>query len=461
MLFNSFNFLIFFPLVLIIYYIIPKKARWVFLLLVSYFFYMNWEPIYALLILTSTIITFVGSKVIYNSSSQSLRKLCLVICLIINFGILFLFKYYNFVTKFLYDLLEFLNLRIHFPEFKFLLPVGISFYTFQAVSYLIDVYKKDLHPEKQFGRYALFVAFFPQLVAGPIERAKSLLPQLRNDISFNYSKAVEGIKLIIWGYFMKVVVADRLALYVNIVYDEPELHSSITYIVASVFFAFQIYCDFGGYSNIAIGTAKIMGFDLMTNFRRPYFAQNVSEFWRRWHISLSTWFRDYLYIPLGGNRKNRKRKNFNLFVTFLISGIWHGANWTFVFWGAINGIYQILNSYIKLNLRLLNFSILRMLITFILIDFTWIFFRANSLSDAFLIIKSIYQNNGPIFIENKASFMYGLIGLIILIFKDFYNEFSHSIKPNILIKYMWYSLIVILILLIGVFDESQFIYFQF
>ena len=422
---------------------------------------MNWEPIYALLILTSTIITFFGSKLIHNSSSQYFRKLCLVICLIINFGILFLFKYYNFVTTILYDLLEFLNLRIHFPEFKFLLPVGISFYTFQAVSYLIDVYKQKIRPEKQFGRYALFVSFFPQLVAGPIERAQSLLPQLRNDISFNYSKGIEGVKLIIWGYFMKVVVADRLALYVNIVYDEPELHSSLTYIIASIFFAFQIYCDFGGYSNIAIGTAKIMGFDLMTNFRRPYFAQNVSEFWRRWHISLSTWFRDYLYIPLGGNRINRTRTNFNLFVTFLISGIWHGANWTFIFWGAINGIYHLLNSNIKLNLRFLNFSIFKILITFILIDFTWIFFRANSLSDAFLIIKSILQNGGPIFLENKASFLYGLIGLIVLICKDFYDEFNHSIKPNKLIKYMWYSFIVILILLIGVFDESQFIYFQF
>jgi len=359
-----------------------------------------------------------------------------------------------------------MNVRIIFPEFKLLLPVGISFYTFQAVGYSIDVYQGKLKPEASFGKYALFVSFFPQLVAGPIERAKNLIPQFSEKYSFDYQKGVEGTKLIIWGYFMKVVVADRLSLYVDSVYNNSEMHSPISIGLATVFFAFQIYCDFGGYSNIAIGCAKILGFDLMTNFRRPYFARNCSEFWHRWHISLSTWFKDYVYIPLGGNRVSRRMKYLNLMITFIVSGLWHGANWTFVIWGALNGLFQIIVNFFKLNKRRDTSLVLRMiniLITFVLIDFTWVFFRANNLSHAMSIIVSVFTKSGDLFIGSNASFIYSIVGLVVLLVKDFKDEYniSYTILEMQVTKYAWYAILIILILLIGVFDGSQFIYFQF
>lgn len=414
----------------------------------------------------STLITYFCASAIEKSEKRKKRKFLLTISIVLNFGILFLFKYYNFLTESIFDALSLLNVRLEFPEFKLLLPVGISFYTFQAVGYSIDVFQKKLKPEPNFGKYALFVSFFPQLVAGPIERANNLLPQFSKKYSFDHKKAIEGTKLIIWGYFMKVVVADRLSLYVDSVYSNSDMHSSISILVATVFFAFQIYCDFGGYSNIAIGCAKILGFDLMTNFRRPYFAHNCSDFWHRWHISLSTWFKDYVYIPLGGNRVSKGRRNFNLLVTFIVSGLWHGANWTFVVWGALNGIFQVLINVFKIKTANTN-SILRRFInisiTFVLINFTWIFFRANDISHAFSIIKNIFSNTGPLFIGNNAGFVYSLLGLSILIAKDFIDEYEVKIpyaetKP---MKYVWYSAITILIVLIGVFDGSQFIYFQF
>ena len=359
-----------------------------------------------------------------------------------------------------------MNVRIVFPEFKLLLPVGISFYTFQAVGYSIDVYYRKLKPEANFGKYALFVSFFPQLVAGPIERATNLLPQFSKKYAFDYKKALEGTKLIIWGYFMKVVVADRLSIYVDSVYNNSEMHSSISIVLATVFFAFQIYCDFGGYSNIAIGCAKIMGFDLMTNFKRPYFASNCSEFWHRWHISLSTWFKDYVYIPLGGNRVSKSRKYLNLMITFIVSGLWHGANWTFVIWGALNGLFQIIVNFFKLNKRRDTSKVIHLiniLITFILIDFTWVFFRANNITHAMSIIESVFTKSGGLFIGHNASFIYSIIGLGILLVKDFKDEYNitYSILETRGAKYTWYAILTILILLIGVFDGSQFIYFQF
>ena len=427
---------------------------------------MNWEPIYALLILLSTVITYLSANYIERVMRPDKRKLALLVSIILNFGILFVFKYYNFITESIYDLLSYGGLRVEFPEFKLLLPVGISFYTFQAVGYSIDVYQGKLKPEKNFGKYALFVSFFPQLVAGPIERAKNLLPQFSFKNPFDYSKAIEGTKLIIWGYFMKVVVADRLAIYVNSVYNNSELHSSSSLIVATVFFAIQIYCDFGGYSNIAIGCAKILGFDLMTNFKRPYFAPNCIDFWRRWHISLSTWFKDYVYIPLGGNRVSANRKYINLLITFVVSGLWHGANWTFVVWGALNGIFQIAINIFKFKLYNINNRFIlftRIFSTFVMINFTWIFFRANDISHAFSIISRIFTEYGTVFIGSNKSFIYGLLGILILFTKDFVDEYNISIpfvntRPA---QYFWYASITILILLIGVFDGSQFIYFQF
>ncbi|CAM4143607.1 MBOAT family O-acyltransferase [Zobellia nedashkovskayae] len=473
MLFNSFEFLLFFPIVAILYYIITPKYRWLFLLVASYYFYMNWQPIYAILIFTSTLVTYLCALKIDSTPIQNRKKTYLTASLIINLGILFLFKYYNFFNESIFGLLNDWGIRMTLPNFDLLLPVGISFYTFQAVGYTIDVYRGEIKSEKHFGIYALFVSFFPQLVAGPIERAVNLLPQFKETKTFNYHQAAQGIKLMIWGYFMKIVVADRLAIYVNSVYGAPEYHSSITLLVATTFFAFQIYCDFAGYSNIAIGCAKIMGFDLMTNFRRPYFAQSCAEFWSRWHISLSTWFKDYVYIPLGGNRVGTAKNYRNILITFLVSGLWHGANWTYVIWGGLNGLYQVIFKILGVSpnrkKERSGFNLFyagNLLLTFVLISFSWIFFRANSLSDAITVIKRIATVQGDFFIGDKSSFVYSLFAIILLMLKDAYDEFYPNgtlffTSKVRLIRYLSYSFVIALILLLGVFDGGQFIYFQF
>lgn len=473
MLFNSFNFLLFFPTVCIVYYITNTKYRWLLLLIASYFFYMNWQPTYAILIFFSTIVTYLCAYKVEKTEKRSQKKKYLIASILINLSILFLFKYYNFFNTSIFGLLQDFGLRIQLPNFKYLLPVGISFYTFQAVGYTIDVYRGDIKHEKHFGVYALFVSFFPQLVAGPIERAKNLLPQFKTFKKFDYKKAVEGIKLMVWGFFMKLVVADRLAIYVNSVYGNADQHSSVTLLTATIFFAVQIYCDFAGYSNIAIGCAKIMGFDLMTNFRRPYFAQSCAEFWQRWHISLSTWFRDYVYIPLGGNQVSKKRNYSNILLTFVVSGLWHGANWTFVIWGGLNGLYQIVFKILRINpsnksskqkSTLTYFS--NVFLTFVLICFSWIFFRADSFYHALEIIKRIGTESGPIFMGDNSSFAYGIFGIVVLFIKDGFDEFFPTKKAffnssNRLVRTVSYAVIVILIMLIGVFDGGQFIYFQF
>lgn len=473
MLFNSINFLLFFPTVCTLYYITNKKYRWLLLLLASYFFYMNWQPTYAILIFFSTIVTYLCAYKVEKTEKRAQKKKYLVASIIINLSILFLFKYYNFFNTSVFGLLQDFGLRIQLPSFKYLLPVGISFYTFQAVGYTIDVYRGDIKHEKHFGVYALFVSFFPQLVAGPIERAKNLLPQFKTFKKFDYEKAVVGIKLMVWGFFMKLVVADRLAIYVNSVYGNADNHSSITLLTATIFFAVQIYCDFAGYSNIAIGCAKVMGFDLMTNFRRPYFAQSCAEFWQRWHISLSTWFRDYVYIPLGGNRVSEKRNYANLMITFVVSGLWHGANWTYIIWGGLNGFYQIVFKILRINpskkgskqkSSLTYFS--NVFLTFVLICFSWIFFRADSFSHALEIIIRIGTEYGPLFKGDNSSFAFGIFGILLLFLKDGFDEFFPAKKvffssSNRLVRTLSYAAIVILIMLIGVFDGGQFIYFQF
>ena len=313
--------------------------------------------------------------------------------MIINFGILFLYKYFNFFNESVYAVLDLLNIRWKVPNLDLLLPVGISFYTFQAVGYTVDVFRGDLKTERNFSIYALFVSFFPQLVAGPIERAKNLLPQFRKKHYFDSSRLVIGLKQMIWGYFMKVVIADRLALYVNATFNNVDAHNGTSLLIGTIFFAFQIYCDFAGYSNIAIGASRIMGFDLMKNFNRPYFALNISEFWHRWHISLSTWFRDYVYIPLGGNRVSKSRNYLNLFITFALSGIWHGASWTFFIWGSIHGFFLIIQKFLKFNKIECDSIFIKkiglIMFNFIIVLVAWIFFRANSLSDAFKVLEKI------------------------------------------------------------------------
>ncbi len=469
MLFNSIEFLLFFPSVVLIYFLLPHKFRWIFLLISSYYFYMNWKPIYAVLISFSTLITWASGILVEKSSSTNKKKLFLTISLIINFSILFTFKYFDFINESVFEALEFFNIRWEVPNLDLLLPVGISFYTFQAVGYTIDVYRGDLKAEKSLGIYALFVSFFPQLVAGPIERAKNLLPQFRVKHKFNADRLVLGIKQMIWGFFMKLVVADRLSLIVNAAYNNAETHNGTTMLIATVFFAFQIYCDFAGYSNIAIGASRIMGFDLMTNFKRPYFAKNIGEFWRRWHISLSTWFRDYLYIPLGGNQVSKSRNYLNVFITFVVSGIWHGANWTFVIWGFLHGTYNAIQKLLGFDkLKVNNFigdKAIMIIFNFILVSIAWVFFRANSTSDAFSIIHKIFTNYGVPFVD-PTTLIFGLFGLSILLLKEFSEEFIPNSNfffesKNPIVSAFASALLIVIILSMGVFDGGQFIYFQF
>ena len=333
MLFNSIAFLLFFPIVCVCYFALPSlKVRNLFLLAASYYFYMNWQPIYALLLLTSTVITYLAARGIGHFEDDRKKRACLLTSLILNLGILFLFKYYDFAAENVTSLLRVLGIAVDFPSFSMLLPVGISFYTFQALGYSIDVYREKTPVEKDFFTYALFVSFFPQLVAGPIERSTNLLPQFKEKHSFCYEEVMAGFRLMLWGYFLKLALADRCAIYVDAIFNNVEQHNGGSFLLASLFFPFQIYGDFAGYSLVAIGVARVLGFRLMENFRRPYFAASVTEFWRRWHISLSTWFKDYVYIPLGGNRCGRYRQYFNVLTTFVVSGLWHGANWTFLVW---------------------------------------------------------------------------------------------------------------------------------
>ncbi|MEY8375132.1 MBOAT family O-acyltransferase [Lachnospiraceae bacterium 56-18] len=333
MLFNSIQFVIFLPFVILIFYILPAKYRYLGLLIASYYFYMCWNVKYTFLLFMSTFITYMSGILIEKTNKIKMKKVWVTVSFLLNLSILIFFKYFNFILESINVVLDLLEIQFKFLEYNIILPVGISFYIFQALSYTMDVYRGEIKAEKNMGKYALFVSFFPQLVAGPIERSKNLLNQINNINKFNYKKIKNGFLLSLWGFFQKIVIADRLAILVNEVYGNYEKYEGFQIFIATVFFAIQIYCDFAGYSNIAIGVAQMMGFQLMQNFKQPYFSKSVAEFWRRWHISLSSWFKDYLYIPLGGNKKGKIRKYMNIMIVFLISGFWHGANWTYILWG--------------------------------------------------------------------------------------------------------------------------------
>lgn len=389
----------------------------------------------------------------------------------INLGILFFYKYYEFAGSLITDFFSLLNIGIDIPRWNVLLPVGISFYIFQAVGYAVDVYRGTIKAEKNFVVYALFISFFPQLVAGPIERAKNMLPQFREKHKFSYENFDAGLRLMIWGFFMKLCVADRVSTYVDAVYNNYMEHSGVSLLLATFFFTFQIYCDFAGYSLIAIGSSKMMGFTLMENFHRPYFAKSIKEFWRRWHISLSTWFKDYLYIPLGGNRVGHYRHLWNLFVTFLVSGIWHGANLTFVLWGSLHGLYQIVgiekNRLLpKVNVSKRLHAVFNCLVTFVLVMFAWIFFRANDLHSAFSIIAKIFTDRGPLFTgEGIPSLLLGFMCIGILMLKEIKDEMSikvHALNSkNYWVRIISISLFIAFIILTASFNGGAFIYFQF
>lgn len=474
MLFNSLEFLLFFPIVCIVYYAIPSlKWRNMFLLVASYYFYMNWEPVYALLLLTSTLVTYFAALGI--DKIKTYKKTFLISSLIINLAILFFFKYFNWAAENVTQIMSWMGIAIRIPEFKVLLPVGISFYIFQALGYSIDVYRGDVKVEKNFFRYALFVSFFPQLVAGPVERSTNLLQQFYEKKKFIAENAISGIQLMLWGYFLKLVVADRLALYVNAVYNNIDHHTGSTITLASVLFCFQLYGDFAGYSYIAIGCSKVMGFKLMDNFRRPYFfSTSIQEYWKRNHISLTSWFMDYIYYPLVGSSTKLWWWCCAIFLTFFISGFWHGAAWTYVICFSIHGIYLVVCSLKekrqrkfekKYNLKKKEWWIwLNRFATFVLVAFSLIFFRANSTSDAFYGVSQMFSNQGDVNLLDKFHLFYGIIAILILFVGEYIVEYQKVkvTEKNMIKVYALSSCVILaLILALGVFDGGQFIYFQF
>lgn len=454
---------------------------------------MSWNPGYGLLLLISTIITYASGLLIGRSDripnaekAVKMKKLWVAVSFVLNLGILVTFKYLNFFDEIYTGVISFLGMPANRMKFSLLLPIGISFYTFQALSYTVDVYRGDLKPERHFGKYALFVSFFPQLVAGPIEKSKDLLHQFSEVHRFDYDRVRRGFLLMLWGFFQKVVVADRLGELVKTVYDSPGKYGGAEIAVASIFFAFQIYCDFAGYSNIAIGAAQVLGFSLTTNFDRPYFSLSIKEFWRRWHITLGAWFRDYLYIPLGGNRCSLARHCLNLFIVFAVCGLWHGASFTFVIWGTLHGLYQIFGlllkparrkaaGFLKIDPDSRPNRFLRGAFTFVLTDFAWIFFRANTVQDAFMLIGGLFRpsdlSNGTLFSLGLTApeFFAALLGILIVLAVDVLS-LKTDLRARLLEKktaFRWtaYLSAVLVILIFGIYGSQytaqQFIYFQF
>lgn len=487
MLFNSIQFFIFFPVVTVLYFILPHKYRWFLLLVASCVFYMMFIPVY-ILILAFTIIIDYFAGIYIEKNDRKWKLFFLILSLVANIGVLVFFKYFNFLNGNFAYLAQVIHWNYPIAYLNIILPIGLSFHTFQAMSYTIEVFRGNQKAERNFGIYALYVMFYPQLVAGPIERPQNLLHQFHEKHQFEYERVANGLKLMVWGMFKKVVIADRLAILVNQVYNHPTDYTGLPLMIATVLFAFQIYCDFSGYSDIAIGTAQVMGFRLMDNFNRPYFSKSIAEFWKRWHISLSSWFRDYVYLPLGGNRVSSRRWQFNIMVVFLLSGLWHGANWTFVIWGLLNGFYMIFSSwtsgirrkfveYIGLNKLPRTYKLIRVLITFSLICLAWVFFRAKNINEALYIVTHIFSGLGSMLsFRGLRSNLLGLgfdkFDYLIALISIGFMETVHLLQRHKGVRQMlserpfwlrWavYYIIVLSIIFFGVFERSQFIYFQF
>lgn len=479
MIFNSIEFALFLPIVFTLYWFVTNKnlsLQNILIVASSYLFYGWWDWRFLSLILFSTIVDYSVGLKLKTESNQTIRKILLLTSILVNLGLLGFFKYYNFFLENFVTAFQFFGHPINSQGLNIILPVGISFYTFQTLSYTIDVYKKRLEPTKDFIAFSAFVSFFPQLVAGPIERATHLLPQFYTKRVFDYSKAVNGLEQILWGLFKKIVIADRLAIVVNEIYNYPLEYHGLTLILGTILFAFQIYCDFSGYSLIAIGTAKLFGFDLMTNFNTPYLSSSLSEFWRRWHISLSTWFRDYIYIPLGGNRTSKHRWYFNILIVFIISGFWHGAKWTFIIWGAIHGVILVVESFLN-GVQIPKKRVakpIKIITTFIIVCFGWIFFRANTFNDAIYIISDIlkfsnykYSQLSLYVIPVAKNTVYAIDILLSIFFITFlvlveiinkdnrFNKLKYRYKLPIYIIAIW------TIFILGAFEKNEFIYFQF
>ena len=481
MLFNSIDFAIFFPIVFILYWYATNKnlkLQNLLIVIASFVFYGWWDWRFLLLIVFSTVIDYSVGRKFSNEEKQLKRKILLWISILVNLGFLGFFKYYNFFLDNFINSFSFFGQEIQRSSLNIILPVGISFYTFQTLSYSIDVYKRKLEPTKDFIAFSAFVSFFPQLIAGPIERATHLLPQFYNNRTFDYSKAVDGMRQILWGLFKKIVIANNCAEYANLIFNNSENHSGSTLVLGALFFTFQIYGDFSGYSDIAIGTSRLFGFDLMQNFNFPYFSRDIAEFWRRWHISLSTWFRDYLYVPLGGSRCGNWMKVRNTFIIFIVSGFWHGANWTFIVWGTLNAIYflpLLLTNNNRNNLgtvaqgKLLPTlkEFLFMLLTFGLTVFAWIFFRAENIGHAIQYITDIFKHPDS-FLCLEVYWKYKTIIILVFIFiviewigrDGQYAIANLHLKFRPSIRYVIYYAIIIAIFWFGG-KEQQFIYFQF
>jgi len=482
MLFNSIDFAIFLPIVFILYWFVTNKnlkLQNLLIVISSYIFYGWWDWRFLSLILFSTLIDYTVGLKLKKEENKTKRYVLLWISIIVNLGFLGFFKYYNFFLDNFISAFSFFGSEINPNSLNIILPVGISFYTFQTLSYTIDVYKRKLEPTRNFIAFAAFVSFFPQLVAGPIERATNLLPQFYKKRTFDYNQAVDGLKQILWGLFKKVVIADNCARYANIIFNNSDDYSGSTLVIGALFFAFQIYGDFSGYSDIAIGTSRLFGFNLMRNFAFPYFSRDIAEFWRRWHISLSTWFRDYLYIPLGGSKGGISMKVRNTFIIFIVSGFWHGANWTFIVWGALNAIYflpLLLLNKNRQNLEVVaqgkNLPTLKeffaMLSTFGLTLLAWIFFRAENIGHALNYISTIFSRSifsVPEFEDMVNTRNIFLAIVFFLIIEWFGREEQHATaklgeKWNRPVRWAFYNFLIILILILKG-EQQEFIYFQF
>lgn len=471
MVFNSLEFIIFFLIVAIGSYAFNRKVqiRNIWLLISSYYFYMNLKPVYGLLLLAISLITYFCGLFLEKPLDGKKKRITITICLVLVFFSLFIFKYYNFVNESVFSILSILGIRWNVQNLSLLLPIGISFFTFQAAGYVIDVYRGTTKAEHNIITYLLFVSFFPVILSGPIQRSKTLLPQLKEQHTLQYDKIVCGLKMMLWGFFMKLCVADRLGTYVDSIFNNIEQHNGCSFLIASVFYTIQIYADFAGYSLTAIGCAKTIGFSLPENFKRPYFSTSIKEFWKRWHIALSSWFMEYLYFPLGGSRVKYVRYLLNLMIVFLVSGLWHGASWTFVVWGALHGFYQVVEAITKKLFGCHDYKHwlsrgFRMIFVFLLVNFAWIFFRLPSLHDSFFVIKNIVTNLGMPYIA-PMPMLFGLLSFVILLIKDVIDEYYPHIKvlnsDRICISLPVCILLTIYIMLFGVLDSSQFIYFQF
>lgn len=483
--FNSLSYLLFLAVNVFVYYLLPQKLRSVQLLLSSYFFYMCWNPKYALLMLFSTAVTY-ACGLLVEKSLWGRRRLWLVLSLGVNLAILFFFKYFNFASSLLTRAFGFFGLGIQAPLLDVLLPVGISFYTFQALGYTIDVYRKDIKAEKNFIDYALFVSFFPQLVAGPIERSGNMLHQIKEYHPFRFENLRDGALPVLWGLLKKMVLADNLAVVANTVYNNAAKHTGAEFLIATAAFAVQIYCDFSAYSDIARGSAKLLGFDLMENFHCPYMAVSIQDFWRRWHISLSSWFKDYLYFPLGGSRCSKPRHLLNILIVFTVSGLWHGAALTFVAWGLLNGLYQVVSKLLD-PLRKKWFALtgiqesswwlraFRVIFTFCLVCLSWVLFRANSLSDAMLIFRSIFSipwaglhgSLSSLGLSLPSLLMVSILslGLYVLDWLIVEKGLAEKLNSVVFWRYAVYFVLIALILIFGSYgtgyDPQDFVYFQF